>query len=300
MHRGWIKIHRKMAENPVVWKDTDHAAIWLFLLLNATHKRVQGFFGGKLIDLEPGQVITGRRKISEHLRVHESKVQRVLSLMESEHLIEQRTDRQSRLVTVVCWEKYQSDEQLNEQRMNNDRTTSEQRVNTEQECKNVKKENHVVSPPTRKAKTDAVKKNKKPVPTSVDLSALIIPEYFTADDEWPELWADWQEHRRNIKKPLTLLSAKQQIKAMDEWGLGASIESLRQSLSNGWQGLFKPKGHDLALHDPYGAVHSDKERQEMIEWADKFYKEQEAKEKLAREEEERLYGNGEGRDQEGA
>lgn len=165
----------------------------------------------------------------------------------------------------------------------------------------ITKENKVdILPLTRKAKTDAVKTHKKNTPAPTDLSSLVIPEYFTADDEWPELWADWQEHRRSIKKPLTLLSAKQQIKAMDEWGLGASIESLRQSLSNGWQGLFKPKGHDLALHDPYGAVHSDKERQEMIEWADKFYKEQEAKEKLAREEEERLYGDSEGRDQEGA
>ena len=37
MSNGWIKLHRKTLDNPIVMKDTDHLAVWMWLLLNATH-----------------------------------------------------------------------------------------------------------------------------------------------------------------------------------------------------------------------------------------------------------------------
>jgi hypothetical protein len=136
MDTGWIKIHRKLLDNPTVMKDADHFAIWVWLLLKATHEGIDVIFGGERITLSPGQFTTGRKVISNALGVSESKVQRVLSCFESEHQIEQRTDRQCRLITVLKWSEYQKREQRNEHQMNNDRTTSEQRVNTKQECKN--------------------------------------------------------------------------------------------------------------------------------------------------------------------
>ena len=30
---GWIKIHRKMLENPIICKDSDYLSIWIYLLL---------------------------------------------------------------------------------------------------------------------------------------------------------------------------------------------------------------------------------------------------------------------------
>lgn len=136
MDIGWVKIHRKLLDNPVVMKDTDYMAIWFWLLLNATHEGISVFFGGEKITLKPGQFTTGRKKIAQTLGVSESKVQRVLKCFESEQQIEQRTDKQCRLITILKWKDYQKDEQRFEQQMNNDRTTSEQRVNTKQECKN--------------------------------------------------------------------------------------------------------------------------------------------------------------------
>ena len=65
MSDGWVKIHRKMLDNPVVFKDPDHLAVWMYLLLKATHQDYQTMFGGKKITLKPGQLITGRKVISE-------------------------------------------------------------------------------------------------------------------------------------------------------------------------------------------------------------------------------------------
>lgn len=130
MNQGYIAIHRKMLDNPIVCKDTDHMAVWMYLLLNATHTNYDVFFQGERITLSPGQLLTGRKSIASQLKVNESKVQRILKLFESEQQIEQQTSNQNRLITIVRWNDYQRNGQQNEQQMNNKRTTDEQQVNT--------------------------------------------------------------------------------------------------------------------------------------------------------------------------
>ncbi len=138
--KGWIKLHRKMLDNPIVCKDSDHIAVWMFLLLNATHRDLVRYFGKELITLKPGQLITGRKAIAKHFNLTESKVERILKRLKNEQLIEQRANTSGRLITIRNWEVYQNEnEQQNEQRVNNERTTSEQRANTN---KNIRIKEH--------------------------------------------------------------------------------------------------------------------------------------------------------------
>jgi hypothetical protein len=134
---GYIKLHRKLLENPIVCKDGEYLAIWIYLLLNATHKECDAVFKGKRITLLPGQLITGRKSIAKKFNTSESKVQRVIKKLEIEHQIEQQTSNENRLITILNWGDYQKTEQQNEQPVNNERTTSEQRVNTNKNEKNV-------------------------------------------------------------------------------------------------------------------------------------------------------------------
>ena len=140
MKNGFIKLYRKVLENPVVCKDGDHLAVWIYLLLDATHSERYAMFGGKKILLEPGQTVTDRRSISKALNVSESKIQRILNLFKSEQQIEQQTSTRNRLITVVNWQDYQSSEQQIERQVNINRTTSEQPL-YKQECKNEIKTN---------------------------------------------------------------------------------------------------------------------------------------------------------------
>lgn len=135
---GFIWLHRKLFDNPVVCKDADHLAVWIYLLCHAVWTPTDVMFHGERITLQAGQFTTGRKIIADTLKISESKVQRILKRFESEQQIEQRTDRQCRLITIVSWDEYQSCEQRIEQQVNNDRTTSEQRVNTKKEYKNIK------------------------------------------------------------------------------------------------------------------------------------------------------------------
>ncbi len=117
-----------MLDNPVVFKDADHVAVWMYLLLNATHKECQVLFKGEKITLLPGQLITGRKAISDKLKISDSKVHRILKLFEIEQQIEQQTSNKNRLISIKNWDKYQFSEQQDEQQVNNNRTTSEQQT----------------------------------------------------------------------------------------------------------------------------------------------------------------------------
>lgn len=117
---GWISLYRKTLENPIVCKDGDYLSVWIYLLLNATHIKRDVFFEGKKIILEPGQLITGRKSISNFLKkISESKIQRILKEFENEQQIEQQTTRHNRLITIVKWNEYQQNEQRIEQQTNN-------------------------------------------------------------------------------------------------------------------------------------------------------------------------------------
>lgn len=133
---GWIKLHRKILDNPIVCKDADYLSVWIYLLLNATHCEYTTLFKGEKIILKAGQLITGRKIISEKLGISESKIYRILNAFKSEHQIEQQTSNKNSLISIQNWSEYQDFEQQNETPMNNKRTTSEQQVNTNNNVNN--------------------------------------------------------------------------------------------------------------------------------------------------------------------
>jgi len=136
---GYIKLHRKILESPVVMKTNDHFAVWMFLLLNATHKGYDVLYEGKRKTLQPGQLITGRKIISKALKINESKVQRILKTFKIEQQIEQQTNPRCRIITILNWCDYQQDEQQTKQQVNNKRTLNKKVKNVKNEKKTYNK-----------------------------------------------------------------------------------------------------------------------------------------------------------------
>lgn len=135
---GWVKLHRKMLDNPVIMKDAEHLAVWTYLLLNATHEDYPALFKGKKIVLEPGQLITGRKLIASALAVNESKVRRILDAFEIDQQIDRQRSNQNTLISLKNWEKYQIFDQQSDQLPTNDRPTTDQRPTTNKNIKNNK------------------------------------------------------------------------------------------------------------------------------------------------------------------
>lgn len=81
--RGWVKLHRRLLEHPRR-RDPDWVAIWIHLLLNATHQPYRVNFDGRIVELQPGQLVSGRLAIAAATGVNKSKVKRVLAVMKND------------------------------------------------------------------------------------------------------------------------------------------------------------------------------------------------------------------------
>ena len=149
--KGWIKIHRKMLENPIVMKDSDHLAVWVYLLLNAAHKERKVLFKGDKIMLQPGQLITGRNAMADFLGISESKVKRVLSDFEGDQQIDRQRSNKNSLISLINWDKYQFFDQQSDQQVTSKMTSqrpadipkSDQQSDHKQEDKEDKKEKRI-------------------------------------------------------------------------------------------------------------------------------------------------------------
>lgn len=84
---------------------------------------------GKIFNLQEGQLITGRKKLSEGTGIPESTIEDILKLLENEQQIQQQKTTKYRLITIVNWKEYQESD--------NKATTKQQQADT---YKNDKKE----------------------------------------------------------------------------------------------------------------------------------------------------------------
>ena len=126
---GWVSVHRKLLNNPITCKDGDHLAVWIYLLLNATHKEISTIFRGKKITLLPGQLIVSRNEIAKKLKISDSKIKRVLNEFKIDQQIDQQSSNQNTLISIINWQMYQKSDQRNDQQMTNERPTSDQPSN---------------------------------------------------------------------------------------------------------------------------------------------------------------------------
>ena len=166
---GWIKLHRKTLDNPIVMKDSAHFAVWAYLLLNATHAEKQAIFKGKRIVLQPGQLITGCISISDKLKLNESKVRRVLNDFQNDGQIDRQTSNKNSLISILNWGLYQkSDGQSdgkNDRQPTDNRQTKNQKVTTnknvfKQESKNER--NRIYYPTSKLVGSSDIKKSDVP------------------------------------------------------------------------------------------------------------------------------------------
>jgi hypothetical protein len=136
---GWVKLHRKLLEHPRS-SDPDWVAVWVYLLLNATHAPLRKVFNGSSVILRPGQLICGRYVIAAATGVHASKVQRVLAALKTDQQIDQQGGNKSSIITILNWALYQGVYQQNGQQMISSRSANDQQPIALQEQENGRRE----------------------------------------------------------------------------------------------------------------------------------------------------------------
>lgn len=136
MENGWIKLHRRLLDNPMIQKPK-YLALWIVLLLKANHQDKKFMWNGNIILIKEGQMVTGRKELSKETNIPESTIEDILGFLERQHQITQVKNTQYRVITIVNWVKHQS----KKEKPDNVPTTFRQRSDTNKNDNNVKNTN---------------------------------------------------------------------------------------------------------------------------------------------------------------
>ena len=111
MNNGWISIHRKIFDNPYWLSEPfTRGQAWIDLLLLANHTK--GFFrlrNGKKINVKRGQCAWSEEALAERWRWSRGKIKRFKNELENEQQIVQEKSMNLGLITIINYNKYQTD-----------------------------------------------------------------------------------------------------------------------------------------------------------------------------------------------
>jgi DNA replication protein DnaD len=140
---GWVKIHRRLIENPL-WtcEPFTRGQAWVDLLILANHKDSFYYKRGHKIDVKRGQLSRSIVELSDRWNWSRSKVNKFLKELEKEQQIEQQKSNVTQVVTIVNYDLYQEKEQQIEQQKSSRRAAEEQQKDTYKNVKNIKNDNN--------------------------------------------------------------------------------------------------------------------------------------------------------------
>ena len=61
--------------------------------------------------------------------------------------------------------------------------------------------------------------------------------------EFADAWKDWVAYRKERGQTLKPTTIKAQLGKMQDWGATDAVAAIRQSIMNGWQGIFEPRSN---------------------------------------------------------
>ena len=141
MNKGWIKLWRKILDNPI-FKDDGLFKCFAYCLLKANHKGKDFLIRDQMIHCEPGQFVTGRESASQELYWPGTRWRRKLDSLTRFKILSKQTTKMYTIVSIINWETYQGefdgDDQVDDQDMTKTRPRHDQEAATNKNDKNVK------------------------------------------------------------------------------------------------------------------------------------------------------------------
>lgn len=106
MQQGFIKIHRKIIENPI-YRKSELIHLFLHCILNANFKDNKVLYNGKTIEVKRGSFITGRGKLSSELGMNGNTIYKYLKELEELDYIKVISNNKYSVIEVINYGQYQ-------------------------------------------------------------------------------------------------------------------------------------------------------------------------------------------------
>lgn len=136
MHRGYIKIWRKLEDSGLLQMHGT-LALFMYMLMKATHKPTKVGTPIGVIELDRGQYISGRIKLAAALKLSEREIRTCLARLEQLGIISVKSTSKFSIYTIVNYNEYQDSDQQSDQQTTSNRPADDQQSTTKQTHKNL-------------------------------------------------------------------------------------------------------------------------------------------------------------------
>lgn len=255
---AWVKIDKGIIEsycfaNPISLK------IWVWLLVKANFKKSYASLkigkGDTTVEVGRGQLLFGRHRAEEELKIDGSTIYRYLKKFEELGQIKIEPSNQYSVITICKYNDYQNINDDNEQPTNNQRTTNalpknNQRAGNEQ--------------PTNTS--EELLEDKELLEVKNRGSDLKMPFNGTFSQKW-ENWKDYKikQHKFKYKSEQTEQAALDDLVKLSGGVENLAIEIIQQSIAKGWKGLFELKNNNYGSISSKGLITNNGNRNEPFD-----------------------------------
>ncbi len=104
--QGWISLHRKIFNNPVMF-NTKYLAVWVYLLTNANHKDNYFIWNNKKTLIKRGEQITSIKGIANSFKLDRRTLKRIFEYLQNDKMITFETTSKFTKVNIINYDKYQ-------------------------------------------------------------------------------------------------------------------------------------------------------------------------------------------------
>lgn len=144
---GWVKLHRKILDWE--WKnEPETLALFIHLLLTANYQNTKW----RGISIGKGQILTGRKKLSDETGLSQRSVRTSLTRLKSTNELTIKTTSKYSIITITNWHLYQESDQqeANERPTNDQQTTTSKNIRNKEYKEN---KNIIFTSPRKSADT---------------------------------------------------------------------------------------------------------------------------------------------------
>ena len=139
---GWISLHRKILDNPILNRSRIYSNFeaWIWLLLKANHKDNKFMLGSELIKVKKGSMITSQKKLCKQFRWGNTKLRNFLKVLQKDKMLLLKTTPKATWITICNYNKLQDKQTANKSMTNRKQIADKSLTNTNN---NVNKDNNV-------------------------------------------------------------------------------------------------------------------------------------------------------------
>ena len=150
MSKGWISLHRKILDNPILTRGRAYSRFeaFVYMLLKANHKDNKSVIGNQLIKIKKGSFLTSQKKLMKEFNWGISRLRAFLKLLQDDGMIVVKSNAISTMVTINNYSDLQGMQIGNKSQVNRKQTASKSQPktnNNDNNDNNVNKEQEFIN-----------------------------------------------------------------------------------------------------------------------------------------------------------